>query len=99
MDFRHLLEQAKNFKQTLADLDRAMGERRHSASVAGVKATVNGLGELHELQLEPSLTAAANPGQIAQAVVAAVRSAQETARQAREEERRQLLGDLELPDL
>lgn len=101
MDFRHLLEQAQNFQRHLAQVDKGLAETRATGTGGGgaVQATVNGLGEVLDLSLDPELLSTGDAGLLAQTVVAALRQAQETAKREREEQRARLLGDLQIPDL
>jgi len=101
MDFRHLLEQAQSFQRNLAQIDKDLAETRATGKAGGgvAQATVNGLGEVLELVLDPALLADGEPEQVARTVLAALQQAQQTARTEREQQRARLLGDLQLPDL
>lgn len=100
MDFRHLLEQAKNLEKALAELGERLRayEASGSAGSGAVEAKVNGEGDVTALTIDPELIATGDVALIEQTVCAALRQATEAARRYREEQRSQLTGGLKLPE-
>jgi hypothetical protein len=101
MSLHHLLKQAENFQKSLEQIDKSLEDYRATGTAGGgvVKAVVNGQGVVQELTIDSSLVANADTGVLADAVLAALRQAQEAAHSERQAQRKRLLGDLELPDL
>jgi hypothetical protein len=100
MSLHHLLKQAENFQKSLEQIDKSLEDFRATGTAGGgvVKAVVNGQGVVQELTIDSSLVANADTKVLADAVLAALRQAQEAARSERQAQRKRLLGDLELPD-
>ena len=59
MDFRHLLEKAKNLEKALAELDKNLKshETEGSAGSGAVTVKVNGAGDVIAMKLDPELVA------------------------------------------
>lgn len=100
MDFRHLLEQAKNLEKAMSDLDARLKdhESEGSAGSGAVTVKVNGDGDVTDLQIDAELVATNDVGLVRDTVLAALRQATEAARSYREEQRSQLTGGLKLPE-
>lgn len=100
MDFRHLLEQAKNLERALAELDERLREHESSGSAGGgaVQVRVNGAGDVVALTIDPQLVATGDKSLIEETLLAALREATEESRRYREEQRSQLSGGLKLPE-
>jgi len=100
MDFRHLLEQAKNLEKAMSDLEARL-KQHESVGTAGsgaVSVKVNGDGDVTELTIDPELVATNDAGLVRDTLLAALRQATEAARTYREEQRAQLTVGLKLPE-
>jgi len=100
MDFRHLLEKAKNLEKALAELDENLKthESEGSAGSGAVVVRVNGSGDVVSMKLDDALVASGDKDLICDTLMAALRQATEAARAYREEQRALLVGGLKLPD-
>jgi len=100
MDFRHLLEKAKNLEKALAELDEKLKahETEGSAGSGAVVVKVNGAGDVVALTIDPTLVETGDTSLIEQTLMAALRQATEASRVYREEQRARLAGGLELPE-
>ena len=100
MDFRHLLEQAKNLEKAMSDLDARLKdhESEGSAGSGAVTVRVNGDGDVTALQIDPELVASNDAELVRDTVLAALRQATQAARAFREEQRAELTGGLKLPE-
>lgn len=100
MDFRHLLEQAKNLERAIAELDERLRDHETSATAGSgaVEVRMNGVGDVLSLRIDPALVATGDAGLVSQTVLAALRQAAQASRTYREEQRAQLSGGLKLPE-
>lgn len=100
MDFRHLLEQAKNLERAMADLDVQLAAHvsQGSAGSGAVKVTIDGKGDVLDLVLDDELLATGDGRLVRDTILAALRQAAEASRRYREEQRAQLTGGLKLPE-
>ena len=100
MDFRHLLEKAKNLEKALAELDENLKshETEGSAGSGAVQVKVNGAGDVVSMVIDPELAGAGDVELLQDTVLAALRQATEASRAYREEQRARLVGGLQLPE-
>ena len=100
MDFRHLLENAKNLEKAMSELNERLKthETEGSAGSGAVKVRVNGAGDVVALSIDPELLATQDGKLVEQTLMAALRQATEASRAYREEQRAQLVGGLKLPE-
>ena len=100
MDFRHLLEKAKNLEKALAELDENLKghETEGTAGSGAVTVKVNGAGDVTALTIDPELVATGDTPLIEQTILAALGQATEASRAYREAQRARLVGGLELPE-
>ncbi len=100
MDFRHLLEKAKNLEKALAELDETLKGHvtEGSAGSGGVVVRVNGAGDVVAMELDPELVATGDAPLLQETILAALRQATEASRTYREEQRARLVGGLKLPE-
>jgi DNA-binding YbaB/EbfC family protein len=98
MDFRHLLEQAKNLEKNLAKIDETLAQHETVGSASGVKVRMNGVGDVLALDIDPELIQSGDAELVSQAVQVAFRQALEATRKYREDQRADLTGGLKLPD-
>lgn len=100
MDFRHLLDKAKNLEKAMSDLNEALKtyESEGSAGAGAVRARVNGNGEVVALHIDPELLATGDAALVEQTLMAALRQATAASRAYREEQRARLVGGLKLPE-
>jgi DNA-binding YbaB/EbfC family protein len=98
MDFRHLLEQAKNLEKNLAKIEELLAQHESVGKSSGVEVRMNGVGDVLSLTIAPELLQKGDATQVAQAVRAAIQMAVESSRKYRDEQRADLTGGLKLPD-
>jgi DNA-binding YbaB/EbfC family protein len=100
MDFRHLLEKAKNLEKALSELDENLKAHvtEGSAGSGAVTVKVNGAGDVIAMTLDPQLVATGDTSLIESTILAALRQATEASRAYREAQRARLVGGLELPE-
>lgn len=100
MDLRHLLEQAQNLDRAFKELDeRLKSHRAVGRSADGrVEVHVDGRGDVLGLRIDDELVASGDAGQVATAVLAALREATAASRSYREEQRARITGGLRIPE-
>jgi DNA-binding YbaB/EbfC family protein len=100
MDFRHLLEKAKNLEKAMSELTERLKTHisEGSAGAGAVVVKVNGGGDVVSLVMDPELLATGDKDLIEHTLLAALGQATEASRIYREEQRSALVGGLKLPD-
>lgn len=98
MDFRHLLEQAKNLEKNLAKIEETLAQHETVGKASGVEVRMNGVGDVLALEIDPELIGTGDAELVAQAVRVAIQQAVEASRKYRDEQRADLTGGLKLPD-
>jgi len=98
MDFRHLLEQAKNLEKNLAKIEEQLAQHESVGKASGVEVRMSGIGDVLSLSIDPELVEKGDAALVAQAVRAAIQQAVEASRKYRDEKRADLTGGLKLPD-
>lgn len=98
MDFRHLLEQAKNLEKNLAKIEETLAQHETVGKASGVEVHMNGVGDVLSLDIDPELIKTGDAELVAQAVRVALNQAVKAARKYREDQRGDLTGGLKLPD-
>ena len=100
MDFRHLLDKAKNLEKAMADLNEALKthESEGSAGAGAARVRVNGNGDVVALHIDPELLATGDARLVEQTILAALKQACTASRSYREEQRARLVGGLKLPE-
>jgi nucleoid-associated protein EbfC len=85
-DMQQLLQQAQQMQQDFAAAQQELADTRVEGTAGGgvVKATVTGSGELTALEIDPAAVDPSDPETLAALVVAAVRDANNAARELRQ---------------
>lgn len=91
---RQIMDKAKEIQ---ADLVRKTA--RGSSGAGMVEATVNGVGELIDLRIDPSAVASGDSEMLAELVVAAVADGRKKANRLRDEAMREATGGIDLSAL
>lgn len=101
MDVQQIMRQAQTFQENLRKVQDELADRRFSASSGGgmVMATVNGRGELLDLQLEAPVARGNDSAMLRELVVAAVNAALRESREQNRAEMTRLAGGLNIPGL
>lgn len=97
----NLMKQAKKLQEELERTQAEIATMRVEASSGGgmVKATVNGRGELVDLQIEKEVVDPADVEMLVDLVIAAVQEAQKTAQARAEEKLGPLTRGMSLPGI
>ena len=98
MDFRHLLEQAKNLEKNLAKIEETLAQHETVGKASGVEVRMNGVGDVLSLDIDPELIKTGDAELVAQAVQVALNQAVKASRKYRDDQRGDLTGGLKLPD-
>ncbi len=100
----NLFDMMKNAKQMVdkaKDLQSEMAKKRATGSAGAglVRATVNGMGDLLELKLEPAAITPDDPEMLADLVVSAVADARKKIADERQDAMREMTGGVDLSQL
>lgn len=94
----HLMKNAGQIKQNMADMNEKLSAARYSGEAGGgqVQATVDGKGDLVSLKIEPALIEAGDVEMLEDLICAAARDAIRVSREAAQKEMESAMGGLDL---
>ena len=98
-NIQELLQMGQQMQSRLSEVQESLGQRHVSASAGGgmVTATVDGKGQLHALQIDPTVVDADDVEMLEDLVLAAVGEAQKKAGEVYQEEMKKVTGGLPFP--
>lgn len=99
MNFQKMMQQAQQMQSKLAEMQEKLGDHEVVGESGGgmVKATMNGRGELLNLDIDPSVFAVEDKEMSEDLIVAAVNSANARKEQMVQDETRKMMESLGLP--